>query len=789
MARLPTPGGDDGTWGDVLNSFLAVSHNADGSLVRDGDITAAKAKADTAVQQVNGKSGTNITITTSDIGAINSAKLGVANGVATLDSNGLVPTSQLPAGSGGGGAVDSVNGQTGTVVLTANDIDGLADVATSGDYADLTGKPSLSTVATSGAYSDLTGKPTLATVAASGSYADLSNKPDLSVYAPKASPTFTGTVTVPSPTNGTDAANKTYVDAAASGVKWKTAPDILAHDAITLSGEQTIDGQTTSGSRVLVIGQADATTNGVYISAAGAWTRASDYDGSGEIVTGDSFYIQEGTDYGGTQWILTTTGTITVGSTDLNFAQIGGATSITAGTGLNKAGNEIDLADTLVTPGAYGSANKATTFTVDQQGRLTAAGETDISITKSQISDLDLSGSVTGPASATDGSIAVYNGTTGKIIKDGGKTLPSGTIVGTSDNQTLTNKTLTSPVLNTGVSGTAIDTDGTLAANSDTKIASQKATKTYVDAAVATATTGANAVVYKGVIDASTNPNYPAANAGDMYKISVAGKIGGASGATVEVGDTILCNTDSTASGDQATVGSKWNILQTNIDGAVTGPASAVSANIATFNGTTGKVIQDSGKALPSGAIVGTSDTQTLTNKTFDTAGTGNSLKINGTAVTDKTGTGKVVLDTSPTLTTPTIGAAVGTSLQLSGLTASQLVATDGSKNLTTITALPNDTTGTTQTAGDNSTKVATTAYADGAVSTEKSRAQAAEALLAPLASPTFTGTPSLPTGTTAVTQTAGDNSTKLATTAFATSAVSTADTNAKIAMIMGVYA
>lgn len=47
---------------------------------------------------------------------------------------------------------------------------------------------------------------------------------------------------------------------------------------------------------------------------------------------------------------------------------------------------------------------------------------------------------------------------------------------------TLTNKTLTSPVLNTGVSGTAIDTDGTLAGNSDTKLASQKAVKTYVDA-------------------------------------------------------------------------------------------------------------------------------------------------------------------------------------------------------------------------------------------------------------------------------------------------------------------
>lgn len=55
------------------------------------------------------------------------------------------------------------------------------------------------------------------------------------------------------------------------------------------------------------------------------------------------------------------------------------------------------------------------------------------------------------------------------------------TIVGKATTDTLTNKTLTSPVLNTGVSGTAVDTDGTLAANSDTIVASQKAVKTYVD--------------------------------------------------------------------------------------------------------------------------------------------------------------------------------------------------------------------------------------------------------------------------------------------------------------------
>jgi hypothetical protein len=198
--------------------------------------------------------------------------------------------------------------------------------------------------------------------------------------------------------------------------------------------------------------------------------------------------------------------------------------------------------------------------------------------------------------------------------------------------ETITNKTIdasnnTVSNLTTAMfAANVVDNDGALAANSSTRVPTQAAVKAYADQVVA----ATDAMVFKGVIDCSTNPNYPAADRGWTYKVSVAGKIGGASGVSVEVGDTAMCLTDGTASGNQATVGANWNIVQANLVGAVIGPASSASGNVATFNGTGGTVIQDSGKALPSGALVGTSDTQTLTGKTLDTAS--NTFKLNGAA-------------------------------------------------------------------------------------------------------------------------------------------------------------
>ena len=59
----------------------------------------------------------------------------------------------------------------------------LANIATTGEYSDLVNAPVLASVATSGNYNDLTNKPTLSSVAISGEYSDLLNKPTLSSVA------------------------------------------------------------------------------------------------------------------------------------------------------------------------------------------------------------------------------------------------------------------------------------------------------------------------------------------------------------------------------------------------------------------------------------------------------------------------------------------------------------------------------------------------------------------------------------------------------------------------------
>ncbi len=81
---------------------------------------------------------------------------------------------------------------------------------------------------------------------------------------------------------------------------------------------------------------------------------------------------------------------------------------------------------------------------------------------------------------------------------------------------------------------------------------------------IAGGTTVSGALALKGGLDASSNPNYPAATIGDVYVVTVAGKVGGASGVTVSVQDQVIA-TATNAGGTQASVGSSWIVAEGNI--------------------------------------------------------------------------------------------------------------------------------------------------------------------------------------------------------------------------------
>lgn len=135
---------------------------------------------------------------------------------------------------------------------------------------------------------------------------------------------------------------QSQVASAAAGIDAKASVRAVANTNISLSGTQTIDGVALSvGERVLVRGQSTASQNGVYIVAAGAWTRAVDADGTGELTPGAFWFVEEGTTNGKTQWRIENTGTITLGSTAITINQFGAAAGYTEGNGIDIVGNVI----------------------------------------------------------------------------------------------------------------------------------------------------------------------------------------------------------------------------------------------------------------------------------------------------------------------------------------------------------------------------------------------------------------------------------------------------------------
>ena len=159
---------------------------------------------------------------------------------------------------------------------------------------------------------------------------------------------------------------KSYVDAIAEGlhvhasVKAATTQtlalesgDTVTYDngssgvgaTLTLStGISTLDGYSLSdGERVLIKNESNQAHNGIYIrTSSTVFTRATDFDTTAEVASGDFLFVENGTANGSNGYVQTET-TTTIGTSAINFEQFSGAGQIDAGAALSKTGNQLNV--------------------------------------------------------------------------------------------------------------------------------------------------------------------------------------------------------------------------------------------------------------------------------------------------------------------------------------------------------------------------------------------------------------------------------------------------------------
>jgi phage-related tail fiber protein len=263
-------------------------------------------------------------------GADNSTKLATTafiKGLGYLTTNNTITISGDASGSG-----------TTAIALT------LASVGTAGTYAKVT--TDAKGRVTSGTTLSATDIPTLT----SAKISDFDTQVRTSRLDQMGAPTATVSLNaqkisnLADPTGAQDAATKAYVDATRQGLDVKDSVRVATTANITLSATQTVDGiALVAGDRVLVKDQSTASANGIYVVAAGAWTRSADADSSAKVTAGMFTFVEEGTANADTGWVLTTNNPITLGTTSLAFTQFSGAGQVTPGAGLTKTGNSLDV--------------------------------------------------------------------------------------------------------------------------------------------------------------------------------------------------------------------------------------------------------------------------------------------------------------------------------------------------------------------------------------------------------------------------------------------------------------
>ena len=327
--------------------------------------------------------------------------------VGTLTS--LTVTGNADAGNVNGGNLVTANFLAGTLTTAAQ-----PNITSVGNLSSLDVVGNITTNAN--IVTDLiVGRTTSVTITATGADSNIFLKP-----------TGNGTVdvwskiisNVATPLASTDAATKGYVDAAVEGLhvhapSAAATPDTLATISagtvtynngtsgvgatLTTTGSYTtIDGVNiaTVGTRILVKNEANAAHNGIYVySSSTVLTRATDFDTPTEMAGGDFTFVQNGTLYNDTGWVMVDPVT-TVGTTPVVWYQFSGAGTYTAGTGLSLNGTQFSISNTAVTAGTYGNGDAVASFQVNAQGQLVSASNVSITANAANLTGTTLSSTV-----------------------------------------------------------------------------------------------------------------------------------------------------------------------------------------------------------------------------------------------------------------------------------------------------------------------------------------------------------------------------------------------------------
>ena len=224
------------------------------------------------------------------------------------------------------------------------------------------------------------------------------------------------------------------------------------------------------GSRILLRAQTDAKQNGIYtVTALGSgsapWvvTRATDADNNpaGELATGDFVFVTSGTANGSKGFIMSTTGTIAIGTTEITYAQFNASEAVIAGAGITKTGETISI-----TTGGVTSAMIADATIMDADINASAA------IAQSKI--LNLTSDLNAKAPTAN---PTFTGTVAGVTKDH---VGLGNVDNTADTAKPVS-TATQTALNAKLNLSGGTLTGALTLSGAPTQASHAATKAYVD--------------------------------------------------------------------------------------------------------------------------------------------------------------------------------------------------------------------------------------------------------------------------------------------------------------------